>query len=1219
MHLAPGKVVAGGCPWLAVLLVSLCSPSFITGSARADSYPKLEASFSLTNLTTDPFDYTVTDVRVQITQPDATSLSLPAFFDGGTTWRVRHTPTLPGLHQITGLTLNGQPLAAANLQPASWTVSGWPTGPGSVRVDPANTNRFITSNGRRFFPLGHNVAWWTNNTYLANVISKLGGSRENWSRIWMTHFYDSLNLEWPKVGGLGQFSLPVAQKWDAIVSAAEQGGVFFQMTLQHHGQYSTTVNPNWNDNPYNTANGGFLSDPKLFFTDANARAYTKRKYRYIIARWGYSPAVVAWELFNEVQFTDAGQSGQWTNIGAWHTEMAQFIRSQDLYQHLLTTSSDLSQPIWTPCDYYQHHDYPPGDLIAALRDPPGVPAGRPVKPIFAGECARDPTPFLGFHAPLWAGLMGNQSGAAQQWYGDQLNSENAYRLLRSARDFTLFAGLADQDSLTRSAPHVTCSQNTSLVFSPGGGWASVTGPDTFTVGDVAPDGIGTLPSYLQGNFHRSMTPNAYTFLVNYPPSGGIFSVQILQIARSGAGLLIYLDNAIVSSNSFPATPSDVSTNLTIPLNVSAGAHTLKLWNQGQDWVLLGNLTFSPYVPMLGAYAIGNTNFAALWLWHRTNIYYPNASAVLSGTFPLSGLQPGTYAATWWDTFADTPLSNFAFTVVGTNPVTLATPPILRSVALYAGTPPQASVSAPVLLQTVGTNSPPLILPLTITNSGGLPLSYSLSVTGANPVTFAAVNATQSGGPAFAWKDISVVGTNLTAAFTALAAPKTATDEGIAGPIVIGFSFPFFSGTQSPGTFTQLYVSPNGFVTFSPFTGDTSTNRTLPNPQAPTNLIAFFWDDLDLGASGRVYALSDPIAGAFTLQFQNVLVKGTTATVTCQLILKTSGEILMQYQSLGISNACTVGVQNGAGSQGLQVAFNQVYLQNNFSVRLSPTPWLGLAANAGLTPKSTPDVVNLSLSAAGLSEGTYNAALLLRTADPALPLTVLPVSLNILTAPSGLAVTGVAWNQVGLTWQDNSSTETGFALERKTGTNGVYAPLALLSAGVTNFTDTTVVSRTTYGYRLRAVNAAGYSAYSGEVLATTPLSPIEQWRLANFGSPDNTGNAADTADPDHDGLINILEYAFNTNPNLTNPSPVSFAVVSGHLVLTFTRTHPPPADITYLFDVTDHLAAGPWQSGPAFTTLAVTDNHDGTETVTVTDNATVPLATPHYLRVRISSP
>jgi hypothetical protein len=1113
-------------------MLALCALLATAASSPADAYPKIEASFSISNLATDPFDYALTDVRVRISQPDGITNSLPAFFDGGTTWRVRHTPALPGLYQVAEVTLNGQPITPVSLQPASWTISGLPTGPGFVRVDPANTNRFATSNGRRHFPVGHNVAWWTNNTSIPGIFSKLGGARENWSRVWMTHFYDSLNLEWPKIGNFGAFSLPVAQKWDAIVSTAEQSGVFFQVTLQHHGQYASipgsNVNPNWEQNPYNTANGGFLTDATQFFTDAQAKALTKRKYRYIVARWGYSAAIMSWELFNEVQFTDAAYAGQWTNIAAWHDEMAQFIRSQDSYQHLITTSSELGQRIWNQCDYYQHHDYPT-DLISSLRDAAGVSAGQPIKPIFSGECGRDSTSHLGFHAPLWAGLMAAQSGAAQQWYGDQLEAENAYKLFRSARDFVLSAGIADQDTLTKSAPHVTCPQNTSLVFSPGAYWQAAT-QTVFTVGDVAPDGIGDLPRYLQGYYHRDWGSN-FTFLVNYPPGGGVFAVHITQVAAAGAGLTITVDGATANSIAFPATGSVQNTNVTLTVSVAAGQHTVHLINPGWDWLVIGDITLNPYAPMLGAYQIGNSNFAALWFWHRTNIYHPTATTMVSGTFPLSGLQPGTYAATWWDTFGGLALSNFTFTVVGTNAVTLATPAILRSAALYAGLSPQGSIDAPLLTQTFGTNSPPLTLPLAITNSGGLPLAYSLCVTGATPVLYAAINSTQPGGPVFAWRDISVVGTDLTTNFTALATPKNAKDEGITGPINIGFSFPFFSGGQSLGLFTQLYVSPNGFVAFSPFSGDTSTNRALPGSQAPTNLIAFFWDDLNLSTSGRVYAATDPIAGTFTLQLQNAPIKNAgSATITCQLILKTTGEILMQYQSLGLSNTCTVGLQNAAANEGLQVAFNQGYLRSGMAVRLSPIPWLGLAASAGLVPRLNAEVVNLTFDPASVPAGTYTATLLVRTADPALPLTVLPVSMR-----------------------------------------------------------------------------------------TTALSPIEQWRLANFGVADNTGIAADAADPEHDNLINLFEYAFNTDPKVPNPSPVSFALTGDHLAITFIRAHPAPSDITYLFEVADDAVAGPWQSGPAFTTQTVTDNHDGTETVTVTDNATVLSSSAHYLRIRISRP
>jgi hypothetical protein len=52
-----------------------------------------------------------------------------------------------------------------------------------------------------------------------------------------------------------------------------------------------------------------------------------------------------------------------------------------------------------------------------------------------------------------------------------------------------------------------------------------------------------------------------------------------------------------------------------------------------------------------------------------------------------------------------------------------------------------------------------------------------------------------------------------------------------------------------------------------------------------------------------------------------------------------------------------------------------------------------------------------------------------------------------------------------------------------------------------------------------------------VIITGVLTPIETWRLANFGTASNAGNAADLADFDFDGVSNLFEFAFGTNPAL----------------------------------------------------------------------------------------
>ncbi|MGH7968394.1 MAG: hypothetical protein ACREIC_06655, partial [Limisphaerales bacterium] len=426
-------------------------------------------------------------------------------------------------------------------------------------------------------------------------------------------------------------------------------------------------------------------------------------------------------------------------------------------------------------------------------------------------------------------------------------------------------------------------------------------------------------------------------------------------------------------------------------------------------------------------------------------------------------------ATWWDTFAGVPISNFVLNVTGPNPVTVATPPVLRSVALFAGTPARAAVMAPTLNQILATNTAPMILPLVISNSGGLPLAYSLSVTGAVPVSYSVSSSSQPGGPVFAWKDISAVGREVSGLFTPLTA-KGAKDEGIAGPLNIGFGFPFFSGGQAPDVFTQLYLSPNGYIAFSPFAGDTSTNRPLPSALAPSNCIAFFWDDLDLTASGNIYCATDSFAGTFTVQFQNVPLKGTAATVTCQLLLKTDGEIVMQYKNMGISNACTAGIQSDARTQGVQLASNQNYLQSGWAVRLAPPAWLALSAHAGLVPRTSADTLNVTLNPSSLNRGNYAATVLVQTSDQSLPLTVLPFTASI-------------------------------------------------------------------------------------------VLPVDYWRWMHFGTTNNTGTAADSADPDDDGWVNFVEYALGLDPNVPNPNPLSWSVINGHVTVSYRRPNPPPPDVT----------------------------------------------------------
>jgi hypothetical protein len=96
----------------------------------------------------------------------------------------------------------------------------------------------------------------------------------------------------------------------------------------------------------------------------------------------------------------------------------------------------------------------------------------------------------------------------------------------------------------------------------------------------------------------------------------------------------------------------------------------------------------------------------------------------------------------------------------------------------------------------------------------------------------------------------------------------------------------------------------------------------------------------------------------------------------------------------------------------------------------------------------------------------------------------PVPPPVPAAPTGLAATALNGTQVALAWTDASGNETGFEVQRAEGA-GPFATVAMLGPDAASFTDSGLANLTTYSYRVRAVNAAGASAFSGTAVATTP--------------------------------------------------------------------------------------------------------------------------------------
>ena len=108
------------------------------------------------------------------------------------------------------------------------------------------------------------------------------------------------------------------------------------------------------------------------------------------------------------------------------------------------------------------------------------------------------------------------------------------------------------------------------------------------------------------------------------------------------------------------------------------------------------------------------------------------------------------------------------------------------------------------------------------------------------------------------------------------------------------------------------------------------------------------------------------------------------------------------------------------------------------------------------------------------------------------------------APSNLAASLNAQNQVALAWSDNSTNETGFRIERRAA-GGTFAALATVAANATAYTDATAAAGVTYEYRLFAVNGAGDSAASNTATQATPAAPAAPAAPSNLAASLNGQN------------------------------------------------------------------------------------------------------------------
>lgn len=645
--------------------------SLVVQQSASQVYDKQEFKIETSGAISNPYDYSAQAFRGRIVRPSGIVDTVDAFFfrdyslnqtngsltngDAGT-FRLRYTPTEAGQYSTSFFVAtssgNSSPISGPSFSVAAGNRKGF------VRSSKNGYLRYDDST--QYFAIGHNLAWQQNNKYTnyKTWLTQLAADSGNFVRYWNCSW--GLGLEWTGSGysGLKNYQPENSYYLDKILEMCEERGVQLMFCLFHHGMVSTNVNPNWSPNPYNTSNGGMCSNPQAFFTNASARAAQQNLFRYCQARWGYSTSLFAWELFNEVDWTDDFANTK-ANVRNWHQAQARFIKQNDPYRHFVTTSYahdyedsltwKLPEMDLTQTHYYISSPNPEMGYTGGLRNY----RSRFGKPTLNGEFGIDPAAInltsvdpngVYVHNAVWAtALSGGFGSAASWWWDSYIHPQNLTRHYRPVSAFLANVDLAERGFVPATAS--VTGAGSDLQILPQGGWGAP-GAENFSIaadGSLSPD-ASQLCTYLYGaswntNFRR---PPSFSFSNSQPIT---FTVRTGSSTGTAPKILLILDGNPVLN---PTAAINTNYSITIP----AGTHVVKVDNNGTDWITISSYTFTGMGSAINSYTMRSTD--GTWLaWIHNKAY--NHVRLASGTpSAITGAQVripatnGSYRLRWFD-------------------------------------------------------------------------------------------------------------------------------------------------------------------------------------------------------------------------------------------------------------------------------------------------------------------------------------------------------------------------------------------------------------------------------------------------------------------------------------------------------------------------------------------------------------------------------------------
>ncbi len=414
------------------------------------TYEKLELRVDLRAAYQNPYDPDEVDLWAEFTAPGGRVWKIWGFYNPSSwssLWMVRFTPNEAGTWR-----------AVVKVRAREGTAESKPR---EITVTPGDHHGFLhIAPNQRYFQFDdgspfYGVGLWYNDGYEQfdkgqiteeglDGLKKLGAN--------FISFYHS-PLETMGTG-LGRYDENRSGRLDQVFEWCEKRDIQISWNIWFHSYISEAVwgggNARYRNNPYRA-----LTPAEAFFASEEAWKYETKLHRYMVARWGYSRALMLWFVIDEINGTEGWLKGGTETAERWCLRLHQWLKENDPYHRPTTGTRSGGIKEWWPGGYQifdvaareiyelQGHPMPKGGKQNLVSENPlkfsylnyakqtqDLWSGFN-KPAIVGECGWDHTYYEPampgyhemYHNALWTGLANGLSMSPFWWaYGPYLNS-----------------------------------------------------------------------------------------------------------------------------------------------------------------------------------------------------------------------------------------------------------------------------------------------------------------------------------------------------------------------------------------------------------------------------------------------------------------------------------------------------------------------------------------------------------------------------------------------------------------------------------------------------------------------------------------------------------------------------------------------------------------------------------------------------------------------------